>query len=233
MPPASGRPRRSSPARSGPWLAVRAPAVYGPGDRETLAYFKWRRRGLRPQPDRAGRPAVPDPRRRTWPRRWRSPLERPLAASVYEIDDGRAGGYGYARHGEPPPRRRSGRTARIACAIPAVALMAAVARTEQASATRWAAPAQILTPGKVSEMFHQRLDGPRPAAGRSDRLRRRVTTWSADFADTVLWYRRARDGSRVGETLRNNLLFHKESRFLPHKACLSPRDRRAAFAHCP
>ena len=38
--------------RSGPWLAVRAPAVYGPGDRETLAYFKMAKRGFALQPDR-------------------------------------------------------------------------------------------------------------------------------------------------------------------------------------
>ena len=38
--------------RTGPWLAVRAPAVYGPGDRETLAYFKMAARGFAPQPDR-------------------------------------------------------------------------------------------------------------------------------------------------------------------------------------
>ena len=37
--------------RSGPWLAVRAPAVYGPGDRETLAYFKMARNGFALQPD--------------------------------------------------------------------------------------------------------------------------------------------------------------------------------------
>ena len=35
--------------RSGPWLAVRAPAVYGPGDRETLAYFRSVKHGLAPQ----------------------------------------------------------------------------------------------------------------------------------------------------------------------------------------
>jgi len=32
--------------RSGAWLALRAPAVYGPGDRETLAYFKMAKLGI-------------------------------------------------------------------------------------------------------------------------------------------------------------------------------------------
>ena len=36
--------------RTGPWLAVRAPAVYGPGDRETLAYFRTAACGLAPRP---------------------------------------------------------------------------------------------------------------------------------------------------------------------------------------
>ena len=61
----------------------------------------------------------------TSPRRWRSPLEQPPPPSVYEIDDGREGGYSYgdmadaagrgarsrgpvaadpaARHGRPSP----------------------------------------------------------------------------------------------------------------------------------
>ncbi len=36
--------------RSGPWTIVRAPAVYGPGDRETLAYFRAVKLGIAPQP---------------------------------------------------------------------------------------------------------------------------------------------------------------------------------------
>ena len=36
--------------RTGAWLVVRAPAVYGPGDRETLAYFRAAARGVAPRP---------------------------------------------------------------------------------------------------------------------------------------------------------------------------------------
>src|SRR6185503_36518 len=78
--------------RSGPWLAVRAPAVYGPGDRETLAYFKMAKRGFVLQPDR------PDARLslihvEDLTEALALVLERPLPSGVLEIDDGHQGGY--------------------------------------------------------------------------------------------------------------------------------------------
>src|SRR5204862_7680386 len=80
--------------RGGPWLAVRAPAVYGPGDRETLAYFRAVARGWAPQPK------VPDARLSLihvadLAEALALALERPPLPSVYEIDDGRDGGHSY------------------------------------------------------------------------------------------------------------------------------------------
>src|SRR5437899_2411230 len=77
--------------RSGPWIAVRAPAVYGPGDRETLAYFRTVARGMAPRPD------VADARlslihAADLAEGLALTLDHPLAASVYEIDDSREGG---------------------------------------------------------------------------------------------------------------------------------------------
>ena len=90
-------------SRSGPWLTVRAPAVYGPGDRETLAYFRAVARGIAP------RPKLPDARLSLihvadLAEALALAVERPPSASVYEIDDGREGGYGY---GDMASRRRS------------------------------------------------------------------------------------------------------------------------------
>ena len=81
--------------RSGPWLAVRAPAVYGPGDRETLAYFKMAARGF------ALQPAQPDARLslihvEDLAGALALALDRPLPPGVYEIDDGHPGGYRHA-----------------------------------------------------------------------------------------------------------------------------------------
>src|SRR5580693_1972558 len=80
--------------RSGPWLAVRAPAVYGPGDRETLAYFRAVARGVAPRPN------LPDARLSVihvadLADALALAVEQPAPASVCEIDDGREGGYGY------------------------------------------------------------------------------------------------------------------------------------------
>jgi uncharacterized protein YbjT (DUF2867 family) len=88
--------------RSGPWLAVRAPAIYGPGDRETLAYFRAARRALLPSPA-AQCQAVADPCRRPC-RGVGACLERPRRPPVYEIDDGREGATAMATC-KPPPKR--------------------------------------------------------------------------------------------------------------------------------
>ncbi|TMJ23085.1 MAG: NAD-dependent epimerase/dehydratase family protein, partial [Alphaproteobacteria bacterium] len=85
-------------ARSGPWLTLRAPAVYGPGDRETLAYFKMAKRGFALQPGQPrGRPEarlslihVED-----LAEALALALDRPVPPGVHEIDDGHAGGYSH------------------------------------------------------------------------------------------------------------------------------------------
>jgi nucleoside-diphosphate-sugar epimerase len=169
--------------RAGSWLAVRAPAVYGPGDRETLAYFKAAARGIGPSPmgtgarlslihveDLAAALALA--------------LDRPLPPSVYEIDDGRAGGYSYADMADAAGRALGRRVASLPIPRP---VMAAIARLNQ-----WrqalGGPAQILTEGKVAELFHadwvahdRRLAAETGFAARHD-------LWTG-FRDTVLWYR--------------------------------------------
>jgi nucleoside-diphosphate-sugar epimerase len=168
--------------RIGPWLAVRAPAVYGPGDRETLSYFRTAECGIAPQPmgkgarlslihvaDLADALALA--------------LAAPLPASVYEIGDERAEGYGYAdmaaaagaalgRHliGLPVPR-------------PVMAAVAGLNGLWQSlgGATR------ILTPGKVAEIFHSDwvAHDRRLAEGTGFRPRFDL---KIGFEDTVRWY---------------------------------------------
>ena len=170
--------------RSGPWLVVRAPAVYGPSDRETLAYFRAVARGFAPRPN------LPDARLSLihvadLADALALAVERPPPASVCEIDDGRDGGYGYGDM-QAAAEAALGRTART-LAIPRVAMdgIAQVNRVSHALG----GPVQILTPGKVKEIFHsdwmvhdRRLAAAIGFAARYDLAR--------GFADTILWYRR-------------------------------------------
>ena len=170
--------------RAGPWLTVRAPAVYGPGDRETLAYFRAVARGFAPRPN------LPDARLSLihvgdLADALALAVERPPPASVCEIDDGRDGGYGYGDM-QAAAEAALGRTART-LAIPRVAMdgIAQVNRVSHALG----GPVQILTPGKVKEIFHsdwtvhdRRLAAAIGFAARYDLAR--------GFADTILWYRR-------------------------------------------
>ncbi len=169
--------------RPGAWLAVRAPAVYGPGDRETLAYFKAAARGLAPQPRGKGARLslihVED---------LAEVLVRVVATSlppaVYEIDDGREGGYGYgdmaAAAGEA-----LGRSVR-SVPIPRVAMEI----IGWANGLRHAlgGAVQILTRAKVRELFHADWVAHDRRLAATIGFRPRYDL-KAGFRDTILWYR--------------------------------------------
>lgn len=168
--------------RPGPWLAVRAPAVYGPGDRETLAFFRAAARGIAPQPmgteARLSLIHVED-----LAEGLAAALERDLPAGVYEVDDGRAGAYSYmdmaaaagAALGRPV------RTLPVPRAV--MTALADLNRLRQALG----APTQILSRWKVAEIFHGdwAVHDHRLAAATG--FRPRYDLWSG-FADTVAWY---------------------------------------------
>jgi nucleoside-diphosphate-sugar epimerase len=135
--------------RTGPWLAVRAPAVYGPGDRETLSYFKTAERGFAPEPMGKGA-------RLSWihvadlAEALALAVATPVPASVYEIDDGRGSGYGYADMAAAVGAALGRRLTRLPLPRPVMAAVAGLNSLWQSlgGATR------ILTPGKVAEIFH-------------------------------------------------------------------------------
>lgn len=173
-------------ARGGPWAIVRAPAVYGPGDRETLAYFRSVKFGVAPQPlvadarlslihvtDLAAGLALM--------------VDRPVGRSVCEIDDGSEGGYSY-RDMADAAGAAMGRNPWV-LPIPR-ALMVGVASW---NGLRHAlgGKAQILARGKVNEIYHpdwvvrdRRLAA---AIGLQPRY-----NLPSGFRDTILWYRRQR-----------------------------------------
>lgn len=163
--------------RAGPWLALRAPAVYGPGDRETLAYFKMARYGFALQPDlpsaRLSLIHVED-----LAEAMAVALDRPGTSGVYEVDDGHPGGYSHADMAAAAAEAlgRRVRTLRVGQGA-----MGAIATLN----TLRPGP-QILSPAKVRELFHSdwtvhepRLAG---ASTRYDDLRE-------GFGDTIAWYR--------------------------------------------
>jgi nucleoside-diphosphate-sugar epimerase len=75
------------------WAAFRPPAVYGPGDRELLPLFRWASRGMGFRVGRGERRFsllyVEDLAEAVC--RWLD--SRPERSSIYELDDGREGGY--------------------------------------------------------------------------------------------------------------------------------------------
>ncbi len=170
-------------SRAGPWLTVRAPAVYGPGDRETLAYFRAVKRGLAPRPRVAGARLslihVAD-----LAEALALAVEQTPMASTYEIDDGRDGGYGYG-HMAAAAGRALGRGPR-SLAIPRT-VMSGLARLN-AVGHSLGGPVQILTPGKVNEIFHAdwTIHDRRLAAAIGFRPRYDLAD---GFEDTILWYR--------------------------------------------
>ena len=169
--------------RPGPWLAVRAPAVYGPGDRETLAYFRAAAWGIAPQP------AVPDARLSLihvvdLAETLALAVERLPPPSVYEIDDGHGGGYGYPDMARAAGLALGRRERQIR--IPR-SLMRVVAAANGALQSL-GGPARILTGGKVEEIFH-------PDWSLHDRRLAAALGFAPRFAlqdgfrDTILWYR--------------------------------------------
>lgn len=171
-------------SRSGPWLAVRAPAVYGPGDRETLAYFRAAARGVAPRPwladARLSLIHVAD-----LAEALATALDHPPTPSVYEIDDGTVQGYAY-RDMARAAAAALGRAVRpVAVPRPLMLALAGVNGLAQALG----GPVRILGAGKVNELFHadwlvhdRRLAAALPWQPRYDLQR--------GFADAVGWYRR-------------------------------------------
>jgi nucleoside-diphosphate-sugar epimerase len=166
----------------GGWAAIRAPAVYGPGDRETLPFFQWVKRGLAPVPA-GGRGRVSLIHVADLCAALIAMLARPPADGVYEIDDGKATGYSLTEMAA----MAAGVLGRRARVVPVPKfLMMGVAGVQQALARATGRPA-IVSPGKVREFFHRdwivtdrRLAAALQLQPRFDLKR--------GFADTLLWY---------------------------------------------
>lgn len=171
-------------ARSGPWSIVRAPAVYGPGDRETLAYFRSVKLGFAPRPLLTGARLslihVTD-----LAAGLASMVDRPPSNSVFEIDDGTEGGYTY-RDMADAAGAAVGRDPWV-LPIPRAIMMGVASWNSLRQAI--GGDAQILTPGKVNEIFHPDWVVRDRRLGAAIGLQPRYDL-PAGFRDTILWYRR-------------------------------------------
>ncbi|HEY5409679.1 MAG TPA: NAD-dependent epimerase/dehydratase family protein, partial [Caulobacteraceae bacterium] len=162
---------------------VRPPAIYGPGDRETLALFK----------AIASLPALPSP----GPAHARLALihvadaaaaiatlaERPAAGGVFALADGQPEGYGWLQIVQTAAGAL-GRAAPPILPTPALAILALGAA---GSLLGRIGPARIMTLGKAREVLHGDWSvrpeelAPGLAPPRFD--------LAAGFADSVAWYR--------------------------------------------
>ena len=169
--------------RGGPWLAVRAPAVYGPGDRETLTYFRAVARGF------ALQPKVPEARLSLihvadLAEALALALERPLAPTVCEIDDGHDGGHSYRDMAEAAAAAMGRRARSLRISRTPITLLARLNLLRQSLD----GTTQILTPAKVNEMFHPDWTVHDRQLAKAIGFRARYDL-AGGFRDTVLWYR--------------------------------------------
>ena len=166
----------------GPRLTViRPPAVYGPGDRETLRLFKLAASGpFLPVLDPAARTAlihVSDAARQI------AALAESLSPRTVTLSDGRPEGYGWREimQAAADAFERRPRLVRI----PVVALYAMALIDEFAN--NWRRGSTVLTFGKVNELTH--LDwGVRPNERAEDAPTPRYDLLSG-FRQTIGWYR--------------------------------------------
>ena len=132
------------------WVALRPPAVYGPGDRELLPLFQWMGRGIAPvlgEPDaRVSLLYVEDLCAAVL--KWLNSGQ--CQSGVYELNDTQAGGYNWDEIITHVSALRSRRIIRLP--LPAALLRSLAAMN--ITTARLIGYAPMLTPGKVRELRH-------------------------------------------------------------------------------
>jgi nucleoside-diphosphate-sugar epimerase len=168
-----------------PWSILRPPAVYGPGDRETLAFFRALRMGFA---------MLPPVRNARLSLLHVGDLAAAIAAvldvaslpGVPELDDGH-GGYGWDEMIGIAARHLGVRPLRLP--IPGPVLMG-VAHLNEAL-HRATGDVAMLTPGKVREMLHADWTSRDGAVTATTGWHPQVNL-DEGFAETIAWYRRNR-----------------------------------------
>jgi len=132
------------------WVALRPPAVYGPGDRELLPLFQWMGRGIAPVLGEADARVsllyVEDLCAAVL--RWLDSGQ--CQSGIYELNDTRAGGYNWDEIIATVSALRTRRIIRLP--LPAALLRSLAAMN--VTTARLVGYAPMLTPGKVRELRH-------------------------------------------------------------------------------
>ncbi len=132
------------------WIALRPPAVYGPGDKELLPLFQWMGRGIAPVLGSAGARFsllyVDDLAAAVL--QW---LHQPQPVSgIFELHDGHAGGYRWDEVIAIAAALRARRIRQVPIPVSLLRLLAGL----NVSISRLGVSAPMLTPGKVRELRH-------------------------------------------------------------------------------
>ena len=166
------------------WTVVRPPAVYGPGDRATLDFFRLYARGLALMPGGpAGRLSL------IHGEDLAAAVAALLASDVgegesFEVRDGCAGGYSWADVAAAAGRCFD--RPMISLSPPRAAMVALAAINQAGQRLVGAAPR--LTPDKVRELYHRDwVACENPIAERTAWTPR--MTIDEGFAQTIAWYR--------------------------------------------
>lgn len=132
------------------WTVLRPPVVYGPGDKAVLPLFRWMWRGIAP---------VLGPHEGRFSLLYVEDLAEAVAQwmtagsaahRVYELHDGRPGGYGWSDVANAVSRMRGRRVRQVKVPVFFLALAAVM----NVLASRVLGYAPIFTPGKVREFRH-------------------------------------------------------------------------------
>lgn len=166
------------------WTVLRPPAVYGPGDREILPFFRTVARGI------GAMTGGPDARLsmihvEDLAAAIESALAIPGPGQTLELHDSRAGGYSWPEIVDAAAAAVGTRPIRLRVPVPVLRLIAAGGAAKASLTGR----AVMLTPDKLREVLHAdwvvrderltALTGWRPALGLAE-----------GFRQTVAWYRR-------------------------------------------
>ncbi len=145
-----GEQRLAAGANAMPWSVLRPPAVYGPGDRELAPLFRWMGRGIAPvlgsADARFSLLYVDDLAAAVL--QW---LEQPhYVQGIFELHDGRPGGYGWDEVAAIVAAVRARAVRRIPIPTTLLQLLASV----NVGVARLAGYAPMFTPAKVRELSH-------------------------------------------------------------------------------
>jgi nucleoside-diphosphate-sugar epimerase len=178
----AGESALAEAARSMPWLALRPPVVYGPGDRETLLLFRAILSGYVVLPPPANRLSMIHAEDVAGAVAFA--LESRQSGLVCEIDDGKPGGYDW-REVVAIASTATGRASR-ALTLPRSLFQAAALGSELAA--RLSRRPTIFGRGKVREMFHPDwVSRPSGLTG-AEPWRPRIGL-AEGIAGTLAWYR--------------------------------------------